>query len=160
MSFPYFETSWCKLDYQGQEYEILSGVSSGFAIPFGKLLNDTNEVKRKIIYSNCQTKQNYHSAPWKLIKLKYKIDEDNKLYLTSVELELTPKKGNLIVDIFGSENIFLSSVNTDIELQLSHVRKYGEKDMYELLFLKIENGILTEQRKEIKYSALRNYVED
>ena len=102
MSFPQPDTTFGDITFDGRNYRM-------FSVPLdSKNHKKITDYKRK--------KGSYNSAPWTKDNYSW-IIRDKKLYLR--EVTLFGGSGNLMVEIFGVDELFASWQNDDIEVLVS-----------------------------------------
>ncbi len=139
MSFPQPDSTFGDITFESKTYRI-------FSLPLG-------DENRKKIAEYKKRKGNYSSAPWSKDNYSW-IVKDDKLYLQ--EVTLFGDKGNLMVEIFGVDELFASWQNGDIKALVSKENfDIDDKPKMKLLKMKLkvlgfEDGrlIFTEDKTE------------
>ena len=153
MSIPTKDTVFGKIQYKNKKYDLLNQ-------PIGKVQSDKlNQYKKD---NNC----GISSAPWSVNKFEW-IIKDDKLYLSSIKCKLCKNKENIIKNIFGTDELFASWVNKDIELLVSKKELGNNKQgrmmiEREVLVLNFENGLLKKSKRkteQYRSSSLKNYLD-
>jgi len=152
MSIPRKWTVWGKIEYKGNEYDMLSyplidDIQLKFHESYKKYINKLTMI----------TPYN----PWKNKNATWLV-ENNKLYLTGLIIkDGNTTSINVLSEIFqNEEKIFATWVSQTIRIKLKS-SMFDEYELYDELHIKLVNGVIeSTENVQNKYKTLRCYVEE
>lgn len=151
MSLANKNTIFGKIQYQNKLYELI----------VNNLLNQQTKslIEKFKQNQNCITS----SAPW-LHEDYHWVVENDKIYLTSIKLNLCNNTDNQIMKIFGQNKIFAYWVQkaslqiNRVLLQREEINSYYQR---EILILDLQNGVLKDTNVSVenyRVKELKNYI--